>query len=208
MNAYVPTTSKCGECDYHSQDESDMKKHVQSSHECKCKVCSIVFSTELLLSEHVKKEHESTVDRSEEENQDVEKVRCPECEYTAKSEWYLDDHMLDKHNFPCGDCCLIFRTMGRLRNHICKLPINNPTFGSLYSKSWWDGNGCNPIFCHQKNQEVAWLHHNQCWSNVKTCHLSKNQLLKETNGIYHLEIDQYIIYCEIQWEALAQTISK
>ena len=85
MNADVPTTSKCDECDYHSQDESDMKKHVQSSHECKCKVCSIFFSTELLLSEHVKKEHESTVHRSEEENQDVEKVRCPEYEYTAKS---------------------------------------------------------------------------------------------------------------------------
>ena len=157
------------------------------------------------MTKHVKKEHESTVDTSKKKNQDV---KCTECEYTAKSEWYLDDHMLDKHNFPCGDCDLIFRTLGRLRNHICKLPIKNPTFGSLYSKSWWDGNGCNPIFCHQKNQEVAWLHHNQCWSKVKTCHLSKNQLLKETNGIYHLEIDRYIIYCEIQWEALAQTISK
>ena len=61
MNADVPTTSKCGECDYNSQDEGDMEKHMQSSHDFKCKVCSIVFSTEVLLSEHVKKEHESTV---------------------------------------------------------------------------------------------------------------------------------------------------
>ena len=84
--------------------------------------------------------------------------------------------MIDKHYFPCGDCSLIFRTLGRLRNHMCKLQIKNPTFGSLYSK-------------------------------IKTCHLGKNKS-KETEGIYDLEIDEYIIYCEIQWEALAQTISK
>ena len=41
----------------------------------------------------------------------------------------------------------------------------------------------------------------------KTCHLGKNKP-KEMEGIYHLEIDEYIIYCEIQWEALAQKISK
>ena len=85
LNEDVPTTSKCGDCDYDSQDESDMKKHMQSTHQCECKVCSIVFINAKLLTEHLKKEHESSVDRCENETQDVEKVKCPECEYTAKS---------------------------------------------------------------------------------------------------------------------------
>ena len=51
----VPTTSKCGDCDYDSQDESDMKKHMQSIHDCKCKLCNIVFINESFLKEHVKK---------------------------------------------------------------------------------------------------------------------------------------------------------
>ena len=180
---------------------------MQINHEFKCKVCSIALKNENLLTEHIKKEHKENVNDNEHKSQEVDVVKCPECDYTVESEWYLDDHILDEHNFPCGDCSLIFRSLGRLRNHICKLPIKNPTFGSLYSKSWWDGNGCNPIFCVRKNQEVAWLHHEQCLSKVKTCHLSQNHLT-EKDGIFHLEIDKYIIYCEIQWEALATKISK
>ena len=199
--ADVPTTSKCGECDYASGDESDIQKHIQLNYDWKCKVCSTVLQDENSLKDHIKKEHND----SEQKNQEVEVVKCPDCNFTA--DWNLDDHILDKHNFPCGDCSLIFRSLERLRNHMCKLPIKNPTFGTLYSKSWWDGNGCNPIFCDRKNQEVAWLHHDKCLSKVKTCYLAQNHLA-EKDGTFHLEIDKYIIYCEIQWEALASKISK
>ena len=205
--ADVPTTSNCGECDYTSCDDGDFENHMRSKHEFKCTVCRIAFLNKNLLIEHMKKEHTANVNGNEQKCQEVKVVKCPECDYTAESEWYLDDHTLDKHNFPCGDCSLILKSLERLRSHICKLPIKNPTFGSLYSKSSWDGNGCNPIFCVRKNQEVAWLHHEHCLSKVKTCHLAPNHLT-EKDGIYHLEIDKYLIYCEIQWEALATKMSK
>ena len=35
----IPTTSKCGKCEYESDDECEMKKHLKSIHDFKCGEC-------------------------------------------------------------------------------------------------------------------------------------------------------------------------
>jgi hypothetical protein len=41
----VPSTSKCGRCDYESDDEGDLRAHLESDHEegiFKCETCGLV----------------------------------------------------------------------------------------------------------------------------------------------------------------------
>ena len=88
---------------------------------------------------------------------------------------------------------------------MCKHEIKNPTFESFYSKSWFDINGCNPLYCSAKNQEIVWLHSERCWSKDKMCCVAQNKT--EESCELHLELDKFIIYCEIQWEILSKEIS-
>ena len=62
-----------------------------------------------------------------------------------------------------------YRTPNKLEMHTCKLEVINPEYGSLYTKAWLDGNGCNAVFCRKLSQEIAILHSVKCVSTLKTC---------------------------------------
>jgi uncharacterized protein (UPF0335 family) len=51
----VPSTSKCGQCDYESEGESDLEKHVEVSHAqiIECKICNLVCKSEEKLENHM-----------------------------------------------------------------------------------------------------------------------------------------------------------
>ena len=52
----VPSKSKCGRCDYESDDEGDLRAHMESDHEdeiFKCETCGLVCKTEEKLEKHM-----------------------------------------------------------------------------------------------------------------------------------------------------------
>ena len=49
----APTTSKCGSCEYESDDENDLYKHVKSNHGFVCKVCNLIYKNEVKFQTHV-----------------------------------------------------------------------------------------------------------------------------------------------------------
>ena len=52
----LPSTSKCGTCEYESDDETDLKMHMKSEHEphwYKCDTCDLAFKTKLKLKDHI-----------------------------------------------------------------------------------------------------------------------------------------------------------
>lgn len=164
-----PSTSKCGKCEYESEDESDIEMHMKSSHEFNCNLCN--FQTDMKDK--------------------------------------FDTHELFEHNFPCSECLNIFRTPIKLKDHICKLEVINPEFGSFYIKNWLDGNGCNAIYCSEQGQELAILHCQKCVSNQKKCGWTPFTLSIKNNGVTHLELEKYAFECkmryrEILWPKLAE----
>ena len=94
---------------------------------------------------------------------------CDLCDCCTESKDELDTHELFEHNNPCPECCNIFRTYEKLKKHICKLEVTNPTFESYYTKSWVDGNGCNAVHCNKLGHEVIIMHVWRCASRDKTC---------------------------------------
>ena len=55
----VPTTSKCGSCEYESEDEIDMNEHIKSKHVIKCKICDLEFESEMKMKKHMCRVHVS-----------------------------------------------------------------------------------------------------------------------------------------------------
>ena len=88
----------------------------------------------------------------------------------------------------------------------------NPTFESMYFRSWLDGNGCNTIYCSKQNQEVAILHSVDCIANDRECGWVPYKLnIKSESEVTHLK-DQGYTYetkmrCrEILWSKLVEDI--
>ena len=113
---------QCAECEFSTKYKQSLKEHIQSFHlnldDCskECVECNRSFISKRGYTQHMKAYHiKGSPRKNSAQLQDGEVHSCSECDYTTKSDWYLDDHILDEHNFPFGDCSLIFRSLGRFR---------------------------------------------------------------------------------------------
>ena len=158
----MPSTSKCWKCDYESDEESDIKTHIESAH----------------------------------------KFRCDLCDFQADLKDDLETHELFEHNNPCPECINTFRTPDKLEHHICKLEVTNPEYGSLYTKNWLDGNGCNSIYCNNLSCEVIILHGKKCVVKDKTCSWTPYTLSEHGNSVTHLELGKYTYECKIRYREI------
>ena len=48
----IPTTSKCKSCDYESDDEDEMNRHVNVKHKLCCDLCNLDFESDRKLKNH------------------------------------------------------------------------------------------------------------------------------------------------------------
>ena len=53
----IPTTSKCGSCDFESDDEKDVKIHTKTTHDLVCKICELTFESEKKFKMHTCRVH-------------------------------------------------------------------------------------------------------------------------------------------------------
>ena len=127
---------------------------------------------------------------------------CDLCEFHSNVQSEIDHHNLSKHEFPCSECDNTYRTPNKLEMHTCKLEVINPEYGSLYTKAWLDGNGCNAVFCRKLSQEIAILHSVKCVSNLKTCCWTPYTVSMKKDSIIHLECDNYTIECHIGYREM------
>jgi hypothetical protein len=123
----------------------------------------------------------------------------------------MERHMLEKHKHTllCDCCEIAFKTKEKLKQHICKVVVKNPTSCSLYTKNWYNAKGCNPIYCLRQNQDVAWLHYEKCWKHIYPCsfapYLSAHRPVQE-GEIKHLQLEDFIKNGEILWQRLTKEI--
>ena len=180
-----PTTSKCGECLYESDEESDMKLHIKTNHEFTCNICGFAFQTQMDLKTHTGEEHASNIDESETSN---------------------GSQVTTIGNHECEICNLQFRTDYKMKNHMCRVTVKNPSFCDLYTKNWIILNRCTPIYHRIHKEEVTLLH---CVDSVE----NKNRCSEKfpiwlpaqedvENGIWHLDLSKYLNDGRMDWQAL------
>ena len=172
----LPSTSNCGNCDYKSDEESEMKLHIESNHSFKCKTCHKIFSSELSLKSHVE----------------------------------------DKHATPktleCETCSYICNTAEKLEKHMCRITVRNPSFCDLYTKNWIVLNRCTYIYHRIEKREVALLHCKDCMDNKNRC-MEKYPLWlpaqeDKEDGIWHLDLSNFLKDGRLEWPALKTLVKK
>ena len=126
-----------------------------------CEKCDDSPGTRDCLNEHDDKTHqdESVPSTS----------KCGSCDFESDDEEDLHVHVKSKHNFSCEICELTFQYEKKLRTHMCRLTVTNPTCGDYYTKNWILVNGCTRIFSSSERREVLFFHSNLCLENKNSC---------------------------------------
>ena len=168
----------CSICDYKCSNISTLEEHIEGNHVPKPDV--IIYKSD---SEESVDKHKRT-------------VHAPIC----------DSPLLLEHLFDCKICNFTCTTEDKLKNHMCRVTVINPTFCDLYTKNWIVLNRCTPIFHRIEKIEVAILHCKDCKDNINRC--SENFPLwlpaqeDKTNGVWHLELEKFLKDGRIDWQAL------
>ena len=105
---------------------------------------------------------------------------------------------------------MAFENDSKLRTHICKTNIRNPTYGNLYLNNWILTKGCTPIFNRHFKKEVVTLHWEDCWRRICPCQelkpniSDKNEFDKD--GVFHCKVSRFVRNGLVNWSDIMMEI--
>ena len=128
---------------------------------------------------------------------------CIFCVNKFESEEDLKNHVISTHNEKCSRCDLAFTDKRKLKEHACKLHVENPSQGNCYMKNWILVTGCTPVINKATMTEVAILHCNDCWRKISSCGDLKCPLGEhDDNSVYHGKVSRFVRNGVMNWTEL------
>ena len=212
----------CTLCEFKCETEVDLTKHILKSHEHVSEICETNANAKCTPIEDdipstsncgsCKYPSESNKDMKMHVNSKHKFLLCDQCDFKTENRDNPDTHTLFEHNFTCSVCISRFRSADKLESHICKLDVDNPSFASLYTRGWFDLQGCNPVNCQKLDQQVVILHCEQCIKNEKSCCWAPYDLKIKTDEVLHLDSKKFIkhtqvSHLEILWPAVVEALN-
>ena len=96
--------------------------------------------------------------------------------------------MSNFHEILCPQCNCMFAGEQKMKNHLCKIHVKNPSSKRFYMKDWFVKDKCIRVFDNNSKQEVVLLHSDDCITN-NSCNelpenLQKSGFFRDTHGIY------------------------
>ena len=185
---------KCEKCGYISFNLSRFEAHTRIYHVWDCDSCEFTTETEDELENHRIDEHEH---------------KCEHCDFETTNRDDLSRHIEEVHTLKCSICDVTFKFEKKRKTHICKVEVRNPTFKSFYTRSWYDSNGCNSVYCTIQNQDIAWLHSKQCWADKEHfCWRPSPVLGKpiELETVPHILSNGHLQNGEVNWPLIIKDI--
>ena len=139
-----------------------------------------------------------------EELETVRKLQfsCIFCDYKTKTENELNSHVRKHHEEKCNKCDLAFESRNKLRDHICKIYIHNPTHGNCYLKNWIQANGCTAIYNKATKTEIVTLHFDDCWRRITPCAELNTLNEIDSNDIFHGKLSRFVRNGRVNWSDL------
>ena len=94
---------------------------------------------------------------------------CGLCDFVSDDETDIYVHVTSNHKFRCNTCNSEFKSEKKIKEHTCRIYIENPEFGEYYMKNWIIANSCARIFSKSLSRDILFLHTEQCIEKVKSC---------------------------------------
>ena len=126
----------------------------------------------------------------------------------GKSEKGMKIHMGKMHEIKCKTCNEKFAGESKLKSHMCRLHIGNPSNDTLYMKEWYIKNSCIRVFSNELKKQVALLHSRNCGDNDHCSDYPTNMRYRtrvdDENGLIHLHGETYFERKSgnVEWEFL------
>ena len=137
--------------------------------------------------------------------------KCDECDFEARFSEDLKMHIHEKHQLQCQDCHENFNGRKKLDNHMCRLHIENPSFGDMYVKNWVIKNECVRVFSKHLQKEIAIIHSDVCVEKHTCTYVLPDSVTqpryKDTTGFIHLHSSELINNREVKWAILAEMVN-
>ena len=95
------------------------------------------------------------------------------------------------HELECKSCNSIFPSDTKLKDHMCRLHVSNPSNKFLYMKDWFVMDSCIRVYDSGQQKEIALLHSDNC-DKLKPCSdypsvsMKGTAKVKDKNGLIHL----------------------
>ena len=136
---------------------------------------------------------------------------CEECNHSAKSKADLKLHHETLHVKICSDSKCNFAGERKLKEHVCRIYLSNPTSGRLYLKDWFVKDTCVRVFDNDTKDEKYVLHSDPCLMNQSCEELptdfKQKSSSKDPQGRIHLPANVYIKSKTLNWKAMEETTS-
>ena len=136
--------------------------------------------------------------------------KCEECDFTINTKEGMKLHVERDHTVICEDCDEKYAGERKLKTHMCRVHVKNPTKNELYMKNWFIKNECIRVFSEKRKKEIAIIHSDLCVKNY-TCtyvlptFISQLRYIDNTDFI-HLHASDFITDQEVQWEILTESM--
>ena len=164
-NESVPTTSQCGKCEFESDDETELKVHVKSSHAFECEKCDISFEACNDLKVHMGKIHGTKCDECGENFANANKLKTHTCRIYVKNP--TDGSLYMKNWYIVNECIRVFcdknmEQVAILHSRKCKKETPCPDFppeaSALYGEIAIDENNIIHLDTGStiEHKEVEW----------------------------------------------------
>ena len=163
----------------------------------------------LLICEFTLKNRDSEIEKLKQELETLKSLLyCEECDFASATYTELKHHMGEQHEHNCNYCDCKFVGEKRLKNHLCRVYVNNPCseqFG-FYTKDWFERQKCIQIFDNASKEEVILLHSENCVEQ-KVClelplNFKEEKHFKDTHGMIHLIASDYMESNKMKWMEL------
>ena len=91
------------------------------------------------------------------------------------------------------------------------MELDKTAFKNVHTRSWIDLNGCNPIQCSEKGQQILILHSSKCVGNENRCRWTPYILSAKSEDVTHLQTKSLIkhtrnLHVEILWPHLCEAL--
>ena len=143
-------------------------------------------------------------------NTDAPTHACVQCDFTSECDNELKIHMGKSHGIKCPDCCETFAGEAKLKTHMCRLHIENPSSTHFYMKNWFIKNSCISVFSDIEEKEVAVLHSSDCIHknpcSVFPPSLTHSIRVVDKNGLIHLNAFSFLKSGNVYWDMLETEI--
>ena len=174
------SSKDCDSCNSGFLTSQRVEEHVENVQMFSCKTCGCQAVKAEILSKHMHEKH---------------RFDCDHCDFISQSEETFNLHMEEYHEYKCENCNLAHGDKWKHTIHICREEIHNPTYNSFYTKSWLNRNGCNGLYCSERNEDVVWLHDQKCWSGELCCCWTPHVYFgkpAEPGEVKHLEYSRFV----------------